>query len=93
MLIFRVLLAFTIATPALAMSDRAAPTPQNEDRSQDRDHAKGEGEENSCFGEGRSTYASNGGYTGQFISQRKGHNPEMNENWIDKYCDFDEVED
>lgn len=90
MLIFRVLLAFTIATPALAMSGHAAPAPQNEDRSQDRHHAKGEGEENSCFGQGRSTFASNQGYTGDLLKVRRGDNPESNERWIEMYCDFDE---
>ena len=90
MLSFRTLLAFTIATPALAMSALAAPAPQDLEKAQDRHHAKGEGEENSCFGQGRSTFASNQGYTGDMVKVRRGDNPEINERWVELYCDIDE---
>lgn len=87
------LVALTFATPALAISGSAAPAPLNDDKSQNRHHAQGEGGEQSCFGQGRSYYGSNYHYNGYYISQRKGDNPENNERWIAQHCDFDESED
>lgn len=80
----------TFATPALATFDRAAGAPLNDDKAQDRHHAKGEGDENSCFGQGRAAVGSTTHVNGYKISQRKGDNPENNEEWIAMHCDTDE---
>ena len=87
------LAALAFATPALAVTDPAPPAPQGDDKARDRPNARGDGEENGCFGQGRSTVGRTSHINGEKISQRKGDNPELNQVWIDMYCEWGESDD
>ena len=89
-----VIAALSLATPAFAGPSGTVSENRSGNLAYKTDHAS----QDACFGMGRSYYAgfhaketdqSNGTY----IRDRKGDNPEQNQDYVDRRCDFEDDED
>jgi hypothetical protein len=91
-----VIAALLIATPALAVPRGTVSDPRTGDTSQSDRYISGSANQNACFGQARASYARElgqddlEGSNGTAISQRGGDNPEINQEFIDLYCNFED---
>lgn len=91
--------AIALATPALAAPGGTVSDPRTGDTSQSDRYISGSANQNACFGQARASYARElgqddlDGSNGTVISDRAGDNPDINAEFVDLYCNFEDLED
>ena len=90
--------ALALATPALSAPGGTVSDPRTGNTSQSDRYISGNANQNACFGQARASYARElgqddlDGSNGPSFRERKGDNPEMNAEFVDLYCNFDDPE-